>query len=48
MIVPPGRRDDCQLRMKRYHLPNAIGNLADRTLTFASLVFGGVMDACPN
>jgi aminocarboxymuconate-semialdehyde decarboxylase len=35
-------------RMKRYHLPNTIGNLADRTITFASLVFGGVMDACPD
>ena len=35
-------------RMPRYHLPNTIGNLADRTVTFASLVFGGVMDACPN
>ena len=35
-------------RIRRYHLPNSIGNLADRTLTFASLVFGGVMDACPN
>jgi aminocarboxymuconate-semialdehyde decarboxylase len=34
-------------RIRRYHLPNSIGNLADRTLTFASLVFGGVMDACP-
>lgn len=35
-------------RISRYHLPNSIGNLADRTLTFASLVFGGVMDACPD
>ncbi len=35
-------------RITRYHLPNSIGNLADRTLTFASLVFGGVMDACPD
>ena len=35
-------------RIQRYHLPNTIGNLADRTLTFASLVFGGVMDACPD
>jgi aminocarboxymuconate-semialdehyde decarboxylase len=35
-------------RMKRYHLPNTIGNLANRTITFASLVLGGVMDACPN
>ncbi len=30
-----------------YHLPNTIGNLAERTVTFASFVFGGVMDACP-
>ncbi|MCY3692603.1 MAG: amidohydrolase family protein, partial [Chloroflexi bacterium] len=34
--------------IKRYHLPNSVGNLADRTLTFASLVMGGVMDACPD
>jgi len=25
-------------RINRYHLPNTIGNLADRTITFASLV----------
>ena len=35
-------------RIKRYHLPNTIGNLAERAMTFASLVFGGVMDACPD
>ena len=35
-------------RIGRYHLPNAIGNLADRTVNFASLVMGGVMDACPD
>jgi hypothetical protein len=23
------------------------GNLAERAMTFAALVFGGVMDACP-
>ena len=34
-------------RIDKYHLPNTVGNLADRALTFASLVFGGVMDACP-
>ena len=33
---------------QRYHLPNTIGNLTDRAVTFASLVFGGVMDACPD
>ncbi len=35
-------------RSNRYHLPNTIGNLGDRAVTFASLVFGGVMDACPD
>ena len=34
-------------RSGRYHLPNTIGNLADRAVTFATFVFGGVMDACP-
>jgi aminocarboxymuconate-semialdehyde decarboxylase len=32
----------------RYHLSNTVGNPLDRTMTFASLVFGGVMDACPD
>jgi aminocarboxymuconate-semialdehyde decarboxylase len=35
-------------RIKKYHLPNTIGNLTDRTITFASFVFGGVMDKFPN
>ncbi len=35
-------------RSSRYHLPNTIGNLADRAVTFASFVFGGVMDSCPD
>jgi aminocarboxymuconate-semialdehyde decarboxylase len=35
-------------RTKRYHLPNSIGNLVDRAVTFATLVSGGVMDACPD
>lgn len=35
-------------RSNRYHLPNTIGNLADRTVTFASFVFGGVMDRFPD
>ena len=34
-------------RSKRYHLPNSIGNLVDRAVTFATLVHGGVMDAHP-
>ena len=35
-------------RTNNYHLNNTIGNLADRTITFASLVFGGVMDKHPD
>src|SRR3989475_12920500 len=35
-------------RTKRYHLPNTLGNLVDRAVTFATLVPGGVMDECPN
>jgi aminocarboxymuconate-semialdehyde decarboxylase len=35
-------------RSTRYHLPNSIGNLVDRAVTFATLVHGGVMDECPN
>ena len=35
-------------RSKRYHLPNTIGNLVDRAVTFATLVHGGVMDQYPN
>jgi aminocarboxymuconate-semialdehyde decarboxylase len=35
-------------RSRRYHLPNSIGNLADRAVTFATLVHGGVMDECPD
>jgi aminocarboxymuconate-semialdehyde decarboxylase len=35
-------------RIDRYHLPNTIGNPTDRAITFAAMVFGGVMDACPD
>jgi len=35
-------------RSTRYHLPNTIGNLVDRSVTFATLVAGGVMDECPD
>ena len=35
-------------RINRYHLGNSIGNLVERAMTFAALVFGGVMDQCPN
>ncbi|HZP95402.1 MAG TPA: amidohydrolase family protein [Candidatus Limnocylindria bacterium] len=34
-------------RFDRYHVSNTIGNPVERTLSFAALVFGGVMDAFP-
>lgn len=35
-------------RVSRYKLPNAIGNLTERTLVFATLIFGGVLDRFPD
>jgi aminocarboxymuconate-semialdehyde decarboxylase len=35
-------------RTTRYSLPNGVGNLTERTLSFSALVFGGVMDKCPD
>lgn len=35
-------------RITRYKLPNAVGNLTERTLLFATLVFGGVLDRFPD
>jgi aminocarboxymuconate-semialdehyde decarboxylase len=37
-----------EARTGRYGLPNTIGNLADRAITFGTLVFGGVMDEFPD
>ena len=34
-------------RISRYKLGNAVGNLTERALVFATLVFGGVLDRCP-
>ena len=34
-------------RLEKYLLINTIGNLVDRTVIFASLVFGGVIDRFP-
>ncbi len=48
MLIHQGGGTIVSPRSNRYHLPNTIGNLADRAVTFASFVFGGVMDACPD
>jgi aminocarboxymuconate-semialdehyde decarboxylase len=42
-----GGKTVTQSRTSRYGTGNSIGNLTERTLTYATLVFGGVMDACP-
>ncbi len=34
-------------RIRRYKLGNAVGNLTERALVYATLVFGGIMDRCP-
>ena len=36
------------LRTEDYFLLNSIGNLADRTITFASFIYGGVLDRHPD
>lgn len=35
-------------RIRRYKLGNAVGNLTERALVYATLVFGGIMDRCPD
>ena len=48
ILIHQGGATTVTPRSERYHLPNTIGNLADRAVTFAAFVFGGVMDACPD
>jgi aminocarboxymuconate-semialdehyde decarboxylase len=48
MFIHQGDDTLVEERIDRYHLPNTIGNLVDRAVTFASFVFGGVMDKCPD
>jgi aminocarboxymuconate-semialdehyde decarboxylase len=35
-------------RIEKYKLGNSVGNLTERALVFGALVFGGVMDKCPD
>jgi len=48
LFVHQGDPTVVEYRTDRYHLPNTIGNPVNRAITFAALVFGGVMDACPD
>jgi aminocarboxymuconate-semialdehyde decarboxylase len=47
VLVHQGRPTSVTYRIRDYFLPNSIGNLVDRTITFAALVYGGVMDRHP-
>ncbi len=47
LLVHQGGATVVSTRSNKYHLPNTIGNLADRAITFAAFVFGGVMDRHP-
>ncbi len=47
ILVHQGRLTSVTSRTAKYFLPNSIGNLVDRALTFACLVHGGVMDRHP-
>jgi len=47
VLVHQGRPTSVTYRTQKYFLPNAVGNLVDRTLTFGSLIYGGVMDRYP-
>jgi aminocarboxymuconate-semialdehyde decarboxylase len=48
ILIHQGGQTIVNPRSNKYHLPNTIGNLADRAVTFAAFVYGGVMDACPD
>lgn len=47
ILFHQGGRTIVSDRIQRYHLFNTVGNLADREITFSTLVMGGVLDACP-
>ena len=48
ILIHQARPTVVAARSDRYHLPNSIGNLVDRTITFATFVHGGVMDRFPD
>ncbi len=48
ILVHQSRSTVVTPRLDRHHLPNSIGNLSDRTATFATFVCGGVIDKFPD
>jgi aminocarboxymuconate-semialdehyde decarboxylase len=47
MFIHQGGETLVRQRTNRYHLPNTIGNLVDRAVTFASFVLGGLWTSAP-
>jgi aminocarboxymuconate-semialdehyde decarboxylase len=47
IFVHQGAVTSVTYRTPRYFLPNSVGNLVDRTLTYGCLVHGGVLDRYP-
>ncbi|MEX0756282.1 MAG: amidohydrolase family protein [Actinomycetota bacterium] len=48
LLVHQFKHTTVAARTEDFFLLNSIGNLVDRTITFASLIYGGVMDKYPN
>ena len=48
LFIHQGDPTVVESRTERWHLPNTIGNPVDRAITFASFVYGGVLDQCPD
>ncbi|KWX67914.1 hypothetical protein ASJ79_03900 [Mycobacterium sp. NAZ190054] len=48
LLIHQNMRTSVAYRSRSYFLPNSIGNLVDRAITFATFVYGGVMDDYPD
>ncbi|MGE2832802.1 amidohydrolase family protein [Mycobacterium sp. SMC-4] len=48
LFIHQNMRTSVAYRTRSYFLPNSIGNLVDRAITYATFVYGGVMDDYPN
>ena len=47
LFIHQNMRTSVAYRTRNYFLPNSIGNLVDRAITYATFVYGGVMDDYP-
>lgn len=47
VLIHQNMRTTVAYRTRDYFLPNSIGNLTDRAITFGTFIYGGVMDKYP-